>query len=93
MRLTQGTKVTIRDLGEAYFQQFVTDQLTLDAISKTQLQALVLLPAGTLKAVDFQDIKVAPDNRDNLLREFIEYAAENKVAPTDLVNQALKVVG
>jgi len=96
MRLTQGTKVTIRTgNGEisGYFQQFVNDYMSVDGVSKSQLQALVLLPEGNLKAVDFQDIRLEADQRDNLLREFIEYAAEGKVAPTELVNASLKVVG
>jgi len=93
MRLTQGTAVTVREVGKAYFQQFVNDFMSIDSLSKAELLALVLLPDGKLKAVHFQDITVAEDPRENIIREFIEHAAENKVAPTELVNEALRVVG
>jgi hypothetical protein len=81
MRLTQGTKVTSSRFGDATFQGF------------TNGRAAIALANGRLELVAVDDLKMNEDSRDNLLREFIEYAAENKVAPTDLVNEALKVVG
>lgn len=97
MRLTQGTKVTVRSQGnetyEAYFQQFGQEGVRLDSVSTVRPQAIVLTTKGKVKMVDLEDLELAEDNRDNLLREFVGYAAENKVAPTDLVNETLKVVG
>jgi predicted metal-dependent RNase len=97
MRLTQGTKVTVRTQGvevyEAYFQQFSQEGVRLDSVATSRPQAIILTTEGRLKAIDLEDLVLAEDNRDNLLREFIGYAAEGKVAPTDLVNETLKVVG
>jgi len=80
MRLTQGTRVTVKGVS-AYFQ--LIDRGSL----------LLCFEDGSLGWYSAHEVKMEADPRENIIREFIEYAAENKVAPTELVNEALKAVG
>jgi len=93
MRLSYGAKVEVSRIGtleNGYFQGFSIGSTLLDGISITETKAIVLYENGTLNTVPLEFLKVAKDEKDNILREFVAYAAENKVAPTELVNIALK---
>jgi hypothetical protein len=81
MILRPGTKIAV-DGQLGYFQQFIA--------SSNGTMAVILLESGKFDAYTLNSISVETDNADNIIREFVEYAVENKVAPTDLVNLALK---
>ena len=93
MILKQGTQVEVaNNNGRFYFQSFTTGYMDLNFDAKCQLEAILLSEEGDLMVVGFRDIRVAVNDRDNIIREFIEHAMENSVAPTDLVNLALRSI-
>lgn len=53
---------------------------------------LISYEDGSMGWYTAHEVLMEEDPKENILREFIGYAAENQVAPTDLVNLALKAL-
>lgn len=79
MILKAGVPIIVKGK-EAYFQKWGSDGI------------LISYEDGTLAVINVYDVIVRENPKDNIIREFIEYAVENQVAPTDLVNLALKAI-
>jgi len=86
MKLTQGTKVLTKQDGKGYFQNFA---------GPDSPSAFILLENGRVAVVHFNQFTVLTTEASfqDILREFVEAAVENRVASTELVNKALKVLG
>jgi hypothetical protein len=79
MKLKQGDPLVV-DNKMYYFQTILQDG-----------SVVMLSEDGKLHSANMYTVQVVKrDQKENILREFVGYAAENQVAPTDLVNLALK---
>jgi len=89
MILKQGTRVRVLDKEEdvefdGYFQGF--NVVPVEEGSMTV--AVVSDEGGNLFSVSLSKVKMLKDQKDNVIREFIEHALHGSVAPTSLINKA-----
>jgi|WetSurMetagenome_2_1015567.scaffolds.fasta_scaffold225618_3 hypothetical protein len=89
MKIKTGDKVTYRNgMGDdfvAYFQQW--------DVSNNHTYAIVLFESGKAESVSLFDLNFnTEDNRNNIIREFIGFAAENIPPTTELINLALREI-